>query len=628
MSDFVYINSKGNNSFLDFVFDLDIGIRPISFDTETTGLDVFTCELLLVQVKVEDHIYIFDAQALGKSFMDEVIRMIIDSKRLLIMHNAKFDIKVIKNQFNRLITNVHDTLWCETLINAGIGEVLYSLSTLVKKYIGIELGKETRKDFYENFTGITQEMLIYSALDVAYLEEIREKQLDLIKLAREERVLDLENRLVPVVAMMEFTGIKLDKEKWTKMAEANYILYEQAKEDLQTLLVDSVDYTQYKSALDAVDKLKIPVKTKRDRQPLETVTGAYSIRGIVKALINFGSHTQMLTLLNTLGVPLVNTNEKTMKELKGKYDVIDKILEFRELEKKESSYGINFLNHIHSKDGRIHTEYFNMGTQTGRFSCNRPNLQQVPREAVYRDCFISEEGKSLISIDYSQQEYRLVGAISGEPVIIQAYKDGIDMHYATAVMHFKKPLSEITADERHCAKNKINFPIVYGSSAYGLSRTADISVEKGEETLDNFRKGYPVLTKFREAIEGLILKNRYSVTLLGRKRYFPDEPSFADPKELNSLRGRTKREGFNHIIQGTAADITKLAMIEIFETNPFGNKLNILLQVHDELVIEADDDIIKEAERFAKEVMESVEQRFLGEIPAKVDGEVGKCWIH
>lgn len=632
MAEFNYINSKGDNSFLDFVFDLDTGIRPICFDTETTGLDVFLCDLLLVQVKVEDHIYIFDVVALGKSFMDEVIRIIIDSKRLIIMHNAKFDIKVIKNQFNRLLINCYDTMWTETLINAGIGEVLYSLASLVKKYIGIDLEKDTRKEFYENFTGITQEMLIYSALDVAYLEEIREKQLELIKQAREERVLDLENKLVPVVAMMEFTGIKLDKEKWKKMAEDNYILYEKAKEDLQTLLLDSIDYSKYKTALDAVDKLKIPVKTKRDRQPLETVTNPDTIKSIVKALINFGSHAQMLTILNTLGVPIPDTNEKTLKKFRSNYTFIDRILEFREVEKKESTYGMTFLDNIHPKTGRIHTEYFNLGAASGRLSSGdgkgKPNLQNLPRETSYRECFISEEGKSLVSVDYSQQEYRLVGAISGEPVIIEAYKSGGDMHYATAVMHFKKPVSEITADERHFAKNKINFPLIYGSSAYGLSKTADIPLEKGEEIVNTFKKGYPVLDRFIKTVEDIILEKRYSITLLGRRRYFPSDPLFADSKELYSFRGRLKREGRNHIIQGTAADITKLAMVEIFYSNPFGDKFNILLQVHDELVIEVDDDIIEEAEKFAKKVMEEVEQRFLGEIPAQADPARGKCWIH
>lgn len=621
---YAYINERNDNNHLDFIHELYIGETPISLDTETTGLDVFKDTLTLLQVNVNNNIYIYSCNDLGVSFITEIINQIILTNRTVILHNAKFDLKFIYHATKKLITNVHDTQWTETLINAGIGETLYSLATLVEKYVGITLEKEARNLFINNSV-ITQEMLNYSALDVTYLDIIYNAQMKLIEQAKEVKVYELESKLVPVVMMMEYTGITLDMEAWSILAQTNYDLYVKAKEDLHSLLLGSIDYSKYTNALVCFDALHIPAKTKRDRTALELITG--NLEEVVRGKFNFGSHVQMLALLNILGVPITDTNEKTLKDLQNKFEFIARILEFREVEKKNSTYGFTFLENINPVTGRVHTEYFNMGAATGRFSSNRPNLQNIPRDETYRHCFVAPEGRLLLSVDYSQQEFRLAGAVSGEKFVIDAYKAGKDMHTATAAIVFDKGLNDVTKADRNIGKT-INFAILYGSTEFGLAYNLKLTVEKGKEIIDKFYNGYPTLASFKRAVEEIIVQRKYSTTPLGRRRYWKESGIFDSPQDVQKLRDKMKREGFNHVIQGGGADITKLALVKLFFENPFGDKFKLLLQVHDEIVAEIDESIKEEAQEFMEKVMCSVEQPFLGEIPAAVEGKALKYWSH
>jgi DNA polymerase-1 len=619
-----------------FKFDLESSSNPIGLDTETSGLDCFTVTWYLLQIFLDGNTYLFDCQSLGKDALIVIIDSIIASKRLVIMHNAKFDIKIIKVGVNRLLTKVHDTMWTETLIYLGVGDVLHSLASLVKKYTGVELDKSERHNFYENYTGLTQELLVYSALDVVYLLEIYKGQMKLIEERKLKRVYKLESDLVPVIAMMEYHGVLIDVPKWTAMANANKIKLDQARIDLENLLLGSIDYTKYESALNAFEDLLIKdkVKTKKARLAFSMITSQDEIKALVRQEFNFGSNQQMQRLLNLLGVDIASTNAKILKDKRSQYDFVDKILEFREFEKKESTYGLSFLNHINPVTGRIHTEFLNLGARTGRFSSGdssngkgKPNLQNIPKGSDYRSCFISRPGKSLLAVDYSQQEYRLVGAVSNEPVIIQAYIDGIDMHTATAMIVTGKTKDEITKADRSLGKS-VNFAIIYGSSEYGLARNLKINVDEGKRILDDFYAGYPVLKAFKSAAEKIILEKKYSITPYGRRRYFRDEPDFADSKELMKYRNSIAREGFNMIIQGGGADITKLALVKLFYENPFGDKFQLQIQVHDEIVAEVDDTIKAEAKIWMENIMKEVEQPFLGRIPAEVEGAMDTYWVH
>jgi DNA polymerase-1 len=327
----------------------------------------------------------------------------------------------------------------------------------------------------------------------------------------------------------------------------------------------------------------------------------------------------MVTAINLLGCNVTSTTEKVIAPFAKDHESIRKLLEVREVGKSVSTYGLTWLKNIHPIDGRVHTEYFTGGTVTGRFSSSNPNMQNLPVHGGFRECFIPEEDYVYISCDYSQQEYRLAGAVSGEPIIIDAYKNNSDMHTATAANFFDKPMNEVTKDERSWGKTR-NFEIIYGTTEWGLSKSLKSTVKYAKDVLDKYWAGYPTLAKFKEAVEAKILELGYSCTPLGRRRYNLERPVFATPWELEMWKSQAKREGFNLIIQGGGADIMKIAMVNLYKNNIFGDKFRLLLQIHDELLVEVHKSIIEEAGQFLKKEMIEAEQVFLGEIPAVVEG--------
>ncbi len=628
---FIYLDGTNYSEVERFIAELGEYSGPIKLDTETTGLDIFTADLILLQIKLKNT-YIFNCLSIKKEYIRNLIDLLNSTRRTIILHNAKYDLKILYNHFKIMLENVYDTMWMEVLINQGIGQKFYSLEDLVFKYCDVVLDKTVRKSFFTNFAGnITQEMLVYSAQDVEYLEYIREQQIKQLKAEGEMKVVKLENDLVPALAEIEYTGIGIDSQEWVNISKRNLEIFEKQEIDLKQYVINELLKKPFSNALEFADKLNIPVKTKRDRLAVEGLSDPSLIRDWATNQFNLGSHKQVLTMIKALGVDVPSTNEKVLKDYKNEHEFISNLLDYREFEKKLSTYGLSFLNNIHPVTGRIHTELLDLGADSGRLSSQSPNLQNIPsydkktKTLEYRECFRADPGKLFLSVDYSQEEYRLAGAITKEKVIIDAYKENKDMHTATAALIGNKAMEDVTKIERNNAK-PINFAILYGSSEYGLSYNLGIPVQAAKNIIDIFYGGYPTLAKVKKAVEDRIVELKYSVTLLGRKRYWKDEPDFSTPQEILKYRARMKREGFNHIIQGTGADIAKLAIVELRKRNPFGDKFKMVLQVHDEILAEITNDIKEEATYFMESVMREVEQPFLGEIPAVVESHCSERW--
>lgn len=599
----------------------------IGLDTETTGLSCFTDNIVLVQVLLGDRKIIFDIRKLGYSFLKELTEVLNTKK--CVLHNAKFDMKFLYNRTGIWLNNVHCTLICESVLNAGRDGVPLALGNLVEKYCGEIMSKDTRMDFVNlpETSPITMQMLSYSALDVAFLVEIYNAQMALTIDAKEEAIIDMEMQLVPVVAQMEYTGIKLDVEAWKKLEATNRAIMQNLIGEFKDYVIDQliVKLTpQNLTALGFAELLKVPVYTKKLRVALETLTDISNIRNWLKENFNVGSPTQMKAVLNLMGVKVDNTNEKTLFPHADK-PVITKLLAIREVAKQVSTYGLKVLENVNPITGRIHTDYFTGGTRTGRFSSRNPNLQNMPSHGGFRECFVPEDGYSFCSVDYSQQEYRLAGAISKEDVIIDAYINGSDMHTATASIQFGIPLSKVTKDQRNIGKT-MNFAILYGSSEWGLHKNLKVPVEKAKQMIAKFFAGYPKLEAFKKLAENKILELGYSCTPMGRRRYNVPKPMFADSRGFVNWQDQVKREGFNIIIQGGGADIIKLAMINIAKKNPWGDKFRMLLQIHDELLVEVHNSIKDEALKFIETEMMNAEQPFLGRIPAVVEGRITTRW--
>jgi DNA polymerase-1 len=613
---------KGVSDFLIKLNDSEV----LGFDTETTGLDPFNDRLILVQFSFKNNdVYVINVRNIGydhcKSIFDKINQLNIK----LIAHNATFDIKFIYTHFGIMLKNVHDTMVAEAILTAGLGKFKMSLAEVIHKYIGVEITKDTRKDFF-NFpenSVVSYEMVAYAGIDVIHLMNIYKLQMKAMEDSKSLDVYNLEMMVIPAVASMEINGVSIDADKWKALVEKAEIDVKELDIKIREFFVENSKISG-KTSLEVAHMFKIPVKLKRDIEALSMIVDASNIKKWLVDNINLGSPKQLKTCLHNVGIKVADTNEKTLRKL-PKNEVIELIFKYREYDKKITSFGMNILELVNSKTGRIHTHYSSIGTATGRFSSSVPNMQQIPSTNDYRNAFIAGDGKSFVAMDYSQQELRLAGAISNEDKFIEAYINNTDLHQLTASLLFGIPLNKVEKSQRSIGKS-INFAILYGTTDYGLKYNLDVSMEDARRFINNFYNGYPKLAMFKAYAEERIIELGFSVTPLGRRRYFTPRPMFITPDELEKYYGKLKREGFNHIIQGSGADITKMALQRMFFENPFGDKFKLILQVHDEIVTEVDDSVLEDGIKFMKSIMEQVEQRFLGKIPAAVDYKVGKMW--
>ncbi len=603
----------------------------IGLDTETSSLDVFSARFLLLQLNINNKIYIIDPTGIGNDNLKYIISLIKDSNKTCVGHNIKFDIKVLKKNTGIILTKVFDTMVVENVIRAGLGDNFPSLADLARNYVGVVLEKDTRNKFIDAYA-VTQDMLIYSALDVKYLLDIYNAQRNLLELHKLEEVANLENKLVPAVADMEYNGIRIDVNLWKQLNDTA----EKKVNDLRMEIIDKIatkvsELSKNENALDVINLLKITVKTQKEKNTLGLLTGKESIYNSIKKYFNLNSNQQVQTVLQYIGIPVNSNRSDDLEKLKNESPLIEKILEYKYYYKRLESFGNDFIQKINPITNRLHANFNQIGTATGRWSSDNPNLQQIPRKeenndnSRYRDCFIASAGYKLLTVDYDQAELRLLGAVSGEEEFIKAYNNNIDIHTLTATHIFHKSLEEVTKDERWVAK-QVNFAIVYGSTEYGLNYNFGIPIDEAREHLNNFFLAYPRIKNFMRMAGEKIWELKYSITPFGRKRFFEDKVLFNDPKEYYKYKNSVIRKGNNHIIQGGSADILKLAFVDIYYNNPFGDGLKILMSVHDEGVFEISEDIIDEAIPFVIKKMEENEQRFLGPIPAAVDYKIGNTW--
>jgi DNA polymerase-1 len=621
-----YIKNKEDLKLPEFLQGLE-KCTTISVDTEASGIDPITAEWILMQVKVGGELYLFDARTLDRQFLSYIVNQIRVSGKPILAHNSKYDLKVIYLGTGELLGPVHDTMLVESLLYRGLssGKVFYSLAELVELYTGEILDKDIRLTFVDFKGELSNEQLAYSARDVLYLEDIYNKQVVSLVEKGLNQIYRLEMELVPVLVVMELTGVYLDPAEWTSLKEKAMIDMGLSYNKILDVIMDKIDFPSYSNGAVLADTFYVPVKSKKARLALESLVDASVLKEWLRENININSHKQLLAILTKVyKMRVSSTDEKILKEVKDD-KIIPHILLYRGYNKKITTYGEDFLKHIHPLTGRIHSEFLQNGTTSGRFSSTNPNLQNIPADAEYRRPFKAPPGKKLLSLDYSQQEYRLAGAISKDPVIIDSYLQGKDMHTSTAAIINGIALGEVTKEQRSVGKT-INFAVLYGSTSYGLSFNLKIDSKTAEEFLQKFYAGYPTLTIFKEAVEDAIWEKKYSSTVMGRKRYWDSKTFFVDYKEANRYESRVRREGFNHIIQGTGADITKLAMIKMFRENPFGDSFKLIMQIHDEIVVEVDEKIEKDAEVFGKKCMIDVFQPFLGVIPASVEAHIDTCW--
>jgi DNA polymerase-1 len=552
----------------------------VAVDTETTGLDPYTSRVRLLQLATPSSSYIIDCFACENlSCLKTVFTSV---KPVKIFHNAKFDIKMLKVHFNFDFENIFDTMLASQIISAGIHDS-HNLKEVVKRYLDTELDKsEGRSDWSGE---LTSSQLKYAIKDVLILLPLREKLRQLLIENKLVKVAKLEFDCCVAVADMELNGCLLDKAGWLVILEGLEKKHRQLSQEIEKELATASN--QLSMFEDFVS-------------------------------ININSTQQLVEALNNMGLPLKDSSEGTLMMFRDQHPVIEKILEYRGLQKAISSYGKNIIEHINPVTGRIHADFNQLRADTGRFSCSNPNLQQIPATPEYRSCFIASPGHKLITADYSQIELRILAELSQDKEFIKAFESGEDLHKATAASMFGLPIEKISKEMRSQAKS-INFGLAYGRGASSLAAQIGTSVEKARELIDKYFIVYSGIKDWLFRAGQLAIKTEQSRTLSNRLRKYVFDK--ANKSEVASI----DRQGKNTPIQGTSADIAKQALILVNRTLK-DTPVKLINTVHDEIILEAPEGQSQWAAEVLEEKMLEAACIYIKKVPIVVDVHISDFW--
>jgi DNA polymerase I-like protein with 3'-5' exonuclease and polymerase domains len=565
------------------------GVTAFSIDLETTGLNPHDSRILLIQIGLPDG----RAYILPYDPVPSLIPFFSDPSILKIFQRGKFDQGFLLHYNGAEFENIFDTHIAEKVIKSDSRQ--NSLENLALKYTNTQLNKKIRESFINmKGTDFTQEQLEYAALDATILFPIYEQQSAILKEKNMMEVAKLEFDLTPVVASMELTGVPIDVPKWKAILESHKIEHEASKDRMYQLLYD-------------------------DNQ-LDEQLGMFS-----REPMNLNSPKQLKEVFARIGIDLETTNEREIVMID--HPAAKELLEYRRVQKILSSYGETFLDQIHPFTGRIHADFDQIGTATGRFSCRNPNLQQMPDE--FRQC-VSLDNHKIVVADYSQIELRILGELSQDQRFVESFVKGIDLHTNTAAIMFDVPLDKVTKEQRFIAKS-INFGIAYGMGPNKLSDILNagkpprerLPIERVKTIFNKYKATYSGVIKWLAEAGDTAYRQGYSTTMMNRRRYYMAPQG----DDIDFQIAGIKRQGANSPIQGTNADITKLALIDlhkVLKENHF--RAQIILQVHDEIVVLAHKTQAEAVKEIVVDSMTQSAQTLLKTVPVKADAYISDMW--
>jgi DNA polymerase-1 len=571
--------------------------KSVCFDTETTGLKALEVELIGISFSFEIgkgfYVSFPEDQEETKTILEEFRPFFEASEIEKIGHNLKYDIKVLSNYNMPVKGNLFDTMIAHYLINP---DMRHNMDILAETYLNYQpvsitelIGKKGKNQLSMRVVPINDQTE-YAVEDADITLQLKEHFTSELESGNVTKLFnEVELPLVSVLTAMEIEGININTNYLKELSvvltdDINRLeknIYEQAGEEFNIASPKQLGIVLFEN-MKLVDK------------PKKTKTGQYA------------------------------TGEDILSYLAKDHEIIRNIQEYRQYKKLQSTYVDALPNEVNPKTNRIHTEYMQAVAATGRLSSNNPNLQNIPirteRGRQVRKAFIPrDENYVLLAADYSQIELRIIAALSEEETMMNAFKNGEDIHASTAAKVFNVPLDEVTREQRSNAKT-VNFGIIYGVSAFGLSNQTDLSRSEAKELIDTYYETYPKLKAYMSAQVDFARDNGYVETVLNRRRYL---------KDINSrnavVRNAAERNAVNAPIQGSAADIIKLAMINIykrFEKENFKSKM--LLQVHDELVFDAHKDELEIIKPIIKFEMENA---FKMSVPLDVEIGIGDNWL-
>ncbi|MEO6166569.1 MAG: DNA polymerase I, partial [Chitinophagales bacterium] len=571
--------------------------KEFCFDTESTNVDANLADLvgLAISFKTFEAYYVpIPADRVAAMSVLEIFKPVLEDEQIIkIGQNIKYDMLLLKWYGVEVKGPMFDTMLAHYLVEP---DQRHNMDILAENYLSYEpihieelIGKKGKNQ--GNMRDVDVEKVAeYSGEDADITLQLKHIFVPLLKGKQLETLFnEVEVPLVPVLAAMEFEGVKIDKEflnGYSKQMEKEIVQVEKEVYELAGVRFNLASPKQLGEVL--FDKLKIPYLGKK------TKTGQYS------------------------------TDEDTLSKLVNEFAIAKKIQDYREWSKLKSTYVDALPLLINPKTGRVHTSFNQAIAATGRLSSVDPNLQNIPirtdRGKEIRKAFIArDEEHVLLSCDYSQIELRIIAALSEDENMLDAFKKGLDIHAATAAKVYAVELNMVTSEMRRNAK-AVNFGIAYGQSAFGLSQTLGISRSDAKEIIDNYQKQFPGVSQLMAKNIEFAHQNGYVQTVLGRKR------SLRDINSANfTVRAQAERLAINAPIQGSAADMIKLAMINIhreFKKRNFKTKMT--LQVHDELVFDAHVSEVDEVKTIVVELMKNSMPLI---VPIEVGAGSGKNWL-
>lgn len=573
--------------------------REICFDTETTSIDANNAELVGLSFSITPHKAWYVPVPQDFNAVQGMLRLFAplweQPAIIWIGQNLKYDMLILKWYGIEWKGSTFDTMLAHYLIEP---EGRRSMDLLSAQYLGYEpvaietlIGKKGKGQGTMRDVPIEQ-IKEYAGEDADITLQLKEIFVPLLQEKEVQHVFDVvENPLVEVLTAMEFEGVRVDTaflNEYSAVLEAQAKIHEKNVYDLAGVRFNLASPKQLGEVL--FDKLQLDPKARK------TKTGQYA------------------------------TGEDVLSKLVAQNPIVEDILAFRELTKLRSTYVDALPELINSKTGRVHTSYAQAVAVTGRLSSNNPNLQNIPirsdRGREIRKAFVPrDENHVLISADYSQIELRIVAAISGDENMCEAFRLGKDIHTATAAKVYNINESEVTKEMRYKAKS-VNFGIIYGQGAFGLAENLGISRSEAKAIIDNYKLQFPAIQKYMDDQIAFALSNGYVTTLMGRKRWLKDIGS-----ANFTVRGFAERNAINSPIQGTAADMVKLAMIQIHKRfNAAGFKSRMILQVHDELVFDALKSEVEVIKPIILECMKHAMELPNG-VPVEAELGIGENWL-
>ncbi|MBR1932574.1 MAG: DNA polymerase I [Prevotella sp.] len=568
----------------------------LSLDTETTSTNAIEAELVGLSFSVAEHEAFYVPIPANREEALKILNIFKplyeDPQILKIGQNIKYDLEVLRNYNIRLAGPMFDTMIAHYLIQP---ELRHNMDFMAETYLHYQTvhideligprgkGQKSMRDLSPTL------VYEYACEDADITLQLKNKlEPELKRLDCERLFYEIEMPLMPVLAEMEMTGVRLDTESLSQTSKELTERMLQLEHEIYELAGHPFNIASPKQVGDVLfGELKIIEK------PKKTKTGQYV------------------------------TSEEVLQQLHAKHPIVAKILAHRGLKKLIGTYIDALPKLINPRTGHIHTSFNQCVTATGRLSSSDPNLQNIPIRGEdgkeIRKAFVPEEGCLFFSADYSQIELRVMAHLSGDEAMIRVFTEGHDLHAATAATIYKKDIADVTRDERSKSK-RANFGIIYGITVFGLAERLDIGRDEARLLIDGFFETFPRVHDYMEQAKQTVRQRGYATTLLGRRRYLPDINS-----QNATVRGFAERNAINAPIQGTAADIIKVAMIRIFQRfQQEGIRSKMILQVHDELNFSVYPDEREQVERI---VLQEMQQAFQMQVPLVADSGFGQNWL-